>query len=325
MKTKALYVVVSREEDTYLEQLFISMTSLKYHSPECHITLLMDSSTKNTLVGIRKKEVSLADEIIVIKLDEALSAQKRSRYLKTNARSYVQGDYLFIDCDTVIVKDISSIDEYQLELAACLDSHAFFHQNPYREMCMKHLKKLGKDISQEKEYFNSGIILAKDTPLVHKFYQKWFENYCMGEEKGVKMDQPSFALTNLQLNMPVRILPDEWNCELKPGVKYLKDCYIVHYLCTNKSRKKTNQLFLLNETSILENIKKDGQISKEIWDLIKDPFCGLSNINHTVAGSDVDFLQTKTFKVFSYLFSRKGNSMLTERILNLCYRLAGKE
>lgn len=37
------------------------------------------------------------------------------------------------------------------------------------------------------------------------------------------MDQPAFAKTNYMLNHPVQTLDNVWNCELKHGVKYLKE------------------------------------------------------------------------------------------------------
>ena len=97
MKTKLLYVIISDERDIYLEQGYVSMCSAKMQMPECHITILTDVKTSDSFKDIRKEETKYADEIIKVPLDPDLPAQKRSRLLKTNARNYVDGDFLFID------------------------------------------------------------------------------------------------------------------------------------------------------------------------------------------------------------------------------------
>lgn len=306
MNTKLLYVLVSSVNDLYLEQAYVSMYSAKKYMPDCHVVLLVDKNTYDGFVGIREKEVSLADEIIVVDLDTKLSSQKRSRILKTGARNYIEGDYLFIDADTIIVRDLSCVDSFNFPIGACRDTHSNFQENPYRDLGIRDARALGIDISSEQEYFNSGVIYVKDIPETHAFYAEWEKNYCAGYEKGVTMDQPSFALTNIRLKYPIKKIPDIWNCELKHGIKYLKNAYIVHYLCTNVSSGNDRQLFLLNDAAVMQDIKRTGIIPEKIKSVILDPFEGIADTTHCFAGNDLDFFRTKTFDYFLKLYKRKG-------------------
>lgn len=316
MKTKLLYIIISEEKDIYLEQGYVSMFSAKMQMPECHITLLTDVKTSETFKGIRKEETKYVDEIVAIDLDPNLPAQKRSRLLKTNARNYIDGDFLFIDCDTIVEKDLSSIDNNNSLLGACWDSHSDFAHNPYRKYCIKHVKEFGIDISNEKVYFNSGVLLVKDNEYTRQFYQRWNENYLKGYEKGVSMDQPSLEVTNIEFDYPIQKLEPEWNCELKHGIRYLKDAYIVHYLCTNPSRSNDRQLFLLNEKDVFLMIKDSGEIPPEIIEVIKDPFKGLAELTHCFAGKEIDFFSTRTYLYFITNFLIKGEAMPMERLLS---------
>lgn len=324
MKTKLLYVIVSDERDIYLEQGHVSMFSAKMHMPECHVTILTDVKTRDTFKGIRKEETKYADEIVAIELDPNLPAQKRSRLLKTNARNYVDGDFLFIDCDTIIVKDLSIIDNDTSILSACWDSHSDFPHNPYRYDSIKDSKKLGVDISNEAVYFNSGVMLVKDNEFTRNFYRRWSENYLKGYQKGVYMDQPSLEVTNIELKYPIQKLEPEWNCELKHGIKYLKDAYIVHYLCTNPSRSNDQQLFLLNEKEVFLDIKKTAVIPPKIIEVIKDPFKGLADVTHCFAGKELDFFHTRTYSFFIKRFLNKDRNMAIERFFTLYSTLKSK-
>lgn len=316
MKTKLLYVLVSTDSDIYLEQAYISMYSAKYYMPQCHIVLLTDKSTNDSLTGIRSKEISLADEVIVVDIDPSFTPQKRSRLLKTGAREYVKGDYLFIDCDTIIVRDLSSVDAFDFAIGACRDTHSSFLDNPYREMCIRDVRKLGKDISSEKVYFNSGVMYVKDIAQTHRFYAEWKHNYEMGYENGVSMDQPSLALTNICSNYIIKEMPDIWNCELKHGIRYLKDAFIVHYLCTNASVNNDKQLFVLNDKDVLLEVKHTGQITDAIQSAICDPFCGIAEITHCFAGNDIAFFQTRLYAYFSKKY-KKGSNLFIEELIKL--------
>ncbi len=317
MKTKLLYVIVSNEKDIYLEQGFVSMYSAKMQMPDCHITILTDKMTYDSFQNIRKEETKYADEIITIGLDPNLPAQKRSRLLKTNARNYVDGDFLFIDCDTIVVKNLSIIDKNDSNLSACWDSHADFANNPYRNLCIRDVQKFGIDISNESVYYNSGVIFVKDNEITRNFYHHWNENYLKGYEKGISMDQPSLEITNIELGYPIQKLAPEWNCELKHGIRYLKDAYIVHYLCTNPSRSNDKQLFILNEKDVFLEIKKSGKIPEEILEVIKDPFKGLAETTYCFAGKEINFFFTPTYSYFIKQYLKKGSEMTMERLFSL--------
>ncbi len=316
MKTKIVYVLISSDDDIYLEQAYISMFSAKYYMPDCHIVLVTDKLTSETFIGTRKNEVKYADDFIVVDLDSnKFNAQQRSRQLKTSVRNRIDGNFIFIDCDTIITKPLYDIDYIETDIAACRDTHSDFINNPYRNMCIEHGHLLGWPIDQESEYFNSGVIYVKDTNLTHEFYKRWNENLNSGYSKKVYMDQPSFAKTNYEMGHVVKKLPDIWNCELKHGVKYLKDAYIVHYLCTNPSHFQDKQFFILNEKNVLLEVKKTGEINESIKNTIKDPFYGIAELTHCFAGEDVYY-----FHSLRYSFFRKNWHIGKKNIIDFFLR-----
>lgn len=321
MKTKIVYVLVSSPKDIYLEQAFVSMHSLRKHNSNAHIVLLTDRATEQTLKGVRKQEIKYVDELISIELDETkFNAQKRSRQLKTSVRNIIDGDYLFVDCDTIISRPLNNIDCVSAKIAACRDTHCLFNINPYRKMCLEHGHLLGWPIDSETNYFNSGVIYVKDCQESRDFYQRWNINLNKGYEKKVFMDQPSFAKTNYEMGHIVEQLPDYWNCQLKHGIRYLKDAYIVHYLCTNFSVSQTKQLFLLNEREAFEEIKKNGCITEEIERIIQDPFYGIAEMTECFAGDDVNFFHSESYKFLRSRF-KKDELSLQDKWLLLIKRM----
>jgi hypothetical protein len=317
MKTKIVYVLVSGPGDLYLEQAFVSMHSLKRYSPDAHVTLVADLATEASFTGVRRKEIRYVDEMVAVDLPDATApASRRSRQLKTSVRNRVEGDFLYIDCDTLVARPLDAIDGTEAELAACRDTHSRFADNPYREMDVELGHRLGWPVENEEEYFNSGVIYAKDTPLARDFYTRWNRNLTEGYARDVVMDQSSLAQTNWQMGHPVRLLPDAWNCEVKHGIRYFKDAYVLHYLCTNPSRLQDRQLFLLNEKEALLRVKETGEITPEIHEVVEDPFKGLAEATHCFAGRDLEFFQSWLYNYARWQY-RKGPSSPVYRAIRL--------
>lgn len=276
MKTKILYVLISSEEDYYFEQVLISVMSLKYHNPNAYVVLLVDIATNQRLSIMYKDRLELFDEIKPVQIDKNLSKMEKSRILKTSARKYIDGDFLFIDTDTVILGNISDIDNLRYDMAAVLDAHTYLNDNPYKGLITRHANKISnKAIYEQEKYYNSGVIYVKDNERTRKFYQIWNENWQKGQAKGVFMDQPSFAKTQNVLPI-VKEIDGIWNCQLRHGLLYFNTCKILHYLCTNKSGNK--YLYYFQNIEAYKVIREFGveriekKYYKNIWEgLIQTP------------------------------------------------------
>lgn len=292
MKTKIVYTLISGISDIYLEQAFVSMTSLRYHNKNAYIILVVDDCTENSFkIENRKQKSLLADEIVVVKTPDNLTNQQKSRYIKTSIRNFIEGDFLFIDTDTIILRSLEPIDKVDVEIGACVDSHTCLARNPYRELIFDHVGKQGWTLDTGADYFNSGVIYVKDSSLTRKFYKKWHENWRHGIDLGVNMDQPSFARTNKEMGYPVRRISDEWNCEIVHGIRFLKDAFILHYLCTNTIYENDETVFLLRSKSVLNDIKQTGLIPERVYQTFDDPFKGIPDLTFLLAGKEIDVMR----------------------------------
>jgi len=323
METKVVYVLTSNPQDIYLEQFYVSVLSLRKRNKDCEVNLFIDNLTANTLVGFREKMSSVADKIHTITFDPCISNQEKSRLLKTSVRNYIDGDFIFIDCDTIIIKPIDEIDSFNMEMAACFDSHSEFIANPYRKGCLEHGRLLNWPIEDEEEYFNSGIIFVKDTPMTRKFYKLWNTNWKEGAKIGVKMDQPSFAKTNYELNHFVQRLPDDWNCELKHGITCFNSAKIIHYLCTNINRAGDNQIFLLHNRSVFDKLKTEEKLPLEIEKCIENWNLGLQSPTQIISGFDLKLHHSLSYIVLKKLFNTKFFSII-ESLLSFANKLKNK-
>ncbi|MDR2685023.1 MAG: hypothetical protein LBB53_06545, partial [Prevotellaceae bacterium] len=172
---KYLYVLSSTAADTYYEQFLLSATSLRMKMPNVYIALLTDDKTAKTLTGKRSAFRDLINEIKVVKIPQDKNMHYRSRFLKTTMRQHITGDFLYIDCDTIVCRDLSEIEKTQADIAAVLDFHTTadefeqriyqWYENIYKKLKFESYTKLNK-------LFNGGLMYVRDTEFTHRFFEK---------------------------------------------------------------------------------------------------------------------------------------------------------
>lgn len=267
MRTKIVYALVSSESDSYLEQTLLSVYSLRLYNKTAKVYLIIDQNTASGLVGNRNEIRKFIDDVVVVDTSEELNNMQRSRYLKTNIRQFIEGEFLFIDSDTVICGPLDEIDRCEAEIAMVADLNG--------ELCAPEKTSIEKcwnagfgDVTGH-PYFNSGIIFAKDTPKVHSFYKDWYNNYLLSAKNNVPFDQPALCKTNIDHGHFIKELSGIWNCQFRfgQGHLYLSNAVILHYFTTMRK----DQFWNYTEKLLYARIKEQGYVDDAIHNLLRNP------------------------------------------------------
>lgn len=265
MKTKVVYVLISNENDIYLEQTLLSIYSLKQIHPESKISILTDIQTKEYICN-KKEILSILDiEIIEVNVPENLTNLQKSRFIKTSIRSYIKGSFLFIDGDTFILDNLNEIDNIDADFAAVPDKHVSFSEHSWRLLITNSFKKIGlTNYDKLNYYINSGVMFVKDDDLTHKIFKEWHSNWLKSSKIGINSDQPSLAKAIIDNNLQVHILNGNWNCQItENGLKWLKEAKIIHYFASMGKEYMNNEVLTLQKKSIFKEIKNGGYSSIE--------------------------------------------------------------
>jgi len=254
MKTKIVYTLVSSPSDSYLEQALISVHSLRMWNPDVIVEMVVDESTYVSLEGNRAKIVGYVNKVRKVETPHGYNNVQKSRYLKTNLRKFVKGDFLFIDCDTIICDSLAEIDEVDADIAMVADLNGdLLLKDPNT---LQKYRDAGFGDATGLPYFNSGVIFARDTEMVHKFYVDWYDNWCKSDCNGVKYDQPALCVTNANHGLVIKELSGTWNCQFKMcGFPYLKKAKIMHYYSNNG---ETASFFTLPMDVLYQQVREEG-------------------------------------------------------------------
>ena len=301
---KYVYVLTSSENDYYYEQFFISVTSLRLHNPNAFIVVLIDSKTKQSLTGKRSGFEQIVSETIIITTPPEFSQKEVSRWIKTSINKYVSGDFLYIDCDTVIAGDLCC-DFLPENIGAILDTHVSLEKHYLCPFFNEQDKRAGFISSFETgKRFNGGVIFYRDSPAANDLFLRWHSLWLLSKEKGVHQDMPALNQANYEMPGIITEMPGEWNCQITHnGLPFLADARIIH--CFATSIKLYDCPFLPASIPILASVKESGNISAELKELLKNPKAAFETNSRIISGKNE--LEVINSKLFSFLLFLKKN------------------
>lgn len=317
---KCVYVLTSSENDLYYEQFYVSITSLCLYNPNVFITVLLDSKTKEGLKGKRSGYENIVSEIVTIIAPEELSQREVSRWLKSSMKKYVTGDFLFIDCDTVITCKLDDDFSPELKIGTVIDTHVHLSNHHLEQ----HFKKEDQELNFSSSFktgirYNTGVIFCRDMPEVDDFFSRWHSLWHFSKKNGNSQDMPAFNQVNYELGGIITELRGEWNCHIMHnGLPFLSAAKIIHYFATNHDF--IDCPFLPASRNILLDIKNTGVISPKTLELLKNAKGSFVYNSRIISDkAEVDVINSKMFLLL--LLLRKKTPKLFVFLNNLLINL----
>lgn len=269
MKTKIVYVVTCSEKNTYLEQALLSVYSARLHNPTAEIYIVTDKESADTMTGKRAEIRKYVTDVLVFDTPAGYNAMKKSRYLKTNLRELIKGDFIYIDTDTVICQPLDEVDEIEEDVSGVANRHLIYKVSEMKETNST-FRKLDVEVKEDFVYINGGMLIAKDTPTAHKLFKAWYDSWVFSGTKGIFMDQAALHRAEIISGYKIHELSGVWNCQIEGCcLNYLHDAKILHFYAVGGSGKTSS--YILRRDEIYDKIKETGYIPEEIKELISKP------------------------------------------------------
>lgn len=292
-----VYVHVGAGKTEYLTMLRVSAASVRKHMKDVGIVILTDTETGAFL----EQSETVSDSgirIEAVAVPQGYNTVEKSRYLKTRMREFVKGDLLYLDSDTIVCQDIS---DTVVPASVCMvrDEHCLLSQQEENgEPIKRAARDRGLDLDRCTDYYNGGVIMAKDDENARIFFRRWFETWDATRKPQMHHDQYSLNFVNQELNV-IRELGGEWNCQLTGTYRafsYLRNVKILHYLSA-----QPYGYYRLNDLLLLQRELSD----KEIDEIISAPEQQFLPF-HTYADSSVEYqlMQQSHFHLIHRLYTR---------------------
>jgi len=271
---KYVYVLTSTPKDLYYEQALMSVWSLRYRMPSAEIIVLVDDKTFKSFEDEKRSELKKLADVRSIEFDDSVKNVERSRLIKTAIPDYVRGDFLYIDCDTIIADDLSDIDKLDCETGGILDGHCLLEEHIHKNYFISRDKKLGFHGTLAEGFnFNGGIVFCRDTENGHALFKMWNKVWKYSAyTKHDLHDQSALNEANYRTGLKMKQLPGEWNCQPSHGgLAFLKNAKIIHYYSSEFNGKNYIPYYKLADKTLQNRIKESGKIPDDVIEMIKEP------------------------------------------------------
>ena len=303
MNTQIIYTLISSEKDCFLEELWVSLYSLRQFHSEATVKVLVDEPTKAYMLRFPKL-CSMITEIVVVPVPENYNAKQRSRVIKTTVRNVITGAYFFIDTDTVICKPLSDIDSLTCDIAAVPDGHL-----PLSECLFPPTDGVNKifntNVSDSKYWFNSGVMYVADNERTRQFYKRWHENWMFScFEKGNSQDQPALLATDKEFGYMIQRLPDIYNAQVAMSLKYFADAAILHWWHMPFIENQDYSPYF--SLQIYKEIKAHAGLTPHVEELIKNCKQSFVSPSMPVGKEHILFLFSPAGKIFNRIYRDGG-------------------
>lgn len=299
MKTKIVFSVVSGKKGIYLAQAMVAAYSCRRHNPDATILLVVDQDTATVIEEECSNIKKYVSEVVVVETPKTYSNMLRSRYLKTTLRQNIEGDFLFIDTDTVIADSLASADDIKGDVCAVIDIHTLVSEHFRQDYIMKTLSFVDLNLSDLRDrYFNSGVMYVKDSPMSHRLFNLWYKYWLESLTNGSGVDQPALAKANKECGYAITELDGAWNCQLAHNyINYLSKAKILHYFNANDTKS-----YKLQDVSVLKEVAECGDVPQWLAKDLENPKSLFAKHNVVAYGEDMQFL--RTYVRFMYVYHR---------------------
>jgi len=226
-----VYILACDCPTEYVWWLAASARALRQVEPESRIMLLTDEVSRTHLEQCAGRALESVDEVRVAENPFLASqtALHRSRFLKSNMRSLLEGPFLFCDCDTLCFSPPGAIANAKVDVVAAPDSHRYGEFSKLPAWIRDEVTAMGWR-EPKGAYLNSGVIWWNDTPKAKELGTTWASYWReLFEKRGFYKDQASFNAAIEASNPRVDIATNQWNALIGFDPRFGRRAKIMHY------------------------------------------------------------------------------------------------
>lgn len=204
----AYWYVNAGADSRHLDMAIVSAGLLRQVIPDAIISLACDEECARSAVDSGRDLGRHFDEVRQFETEYTTSFL-RSRAIKIGLRLQLEGDFVYLDSDTVIVEAFDDLIPPECHVGMALDMVGGIPGTIPRTL-PENLTKIGWDGSVDR-LFNCGVIYWKDDAEARKLAAQWLEAWEYSCSHGVVLDQPAMAFCDRELPGIISVLPPAVN------------------------------------------------------------------------------------------------------------------
>lgn len=253
---KIVYVLSTDGWTRYAQMAYVSASTVRRIHPDAELVLLTDEFSQRALEREPNALADVFDQTVVVETGEP-DVRTRSRFLKTSMRQHIDGDFVFLDVDTLLIKPLDGLEACQADVGAVVEWNGL-DPRTFPPKSVPLYEKLGWRCPTP-SYFNSGVMLFRDTPAARELGEEWHRRWKLTVPEGFVTDQQSLNSAINETNVVIEVLPNEFNSMVLFYPWLFRASRVAHFF---ESNDVGHTLF----RQLLNGVDKTGEIDWAAYD-----------------------------------------------------------
>ncbi|MEM9496049.1 MAG: glycosyltransferase [Pseudomonadota bacterium] len=248
-----IYVLVADETNYFAEMAAVSLATLRATNKNARVTVLLDETTA-ALETPAMAYVRDAADVMQVEECPYDTPLLISRYLKLSSRRLVQGDFVYMDLDTLIARDLSKLQAHKGVFAAAVDRIG--PTDRMRAIAAR------KGWALPSHYFNAGVFCVRDTPATQKAFKDAYSLWRELNAEGFGWDQLPFNVAfHRSADVDVHPMSQSFNAQILIKTYPAIRPHIYHIFAAHFEERNESILHILAKKLKATGVLDEGMIA----------------------------------------------------------------
>ena len=232
------YALAMDDDPVYADLIAISASCVRRLDPGCRITILTDDESRQNLSRAWRPPADLASNLRSVGSFKG-SSRLRSRFVKTQARIVIKGDFLYLDADTATVAEFGALFECKSAFSAAIDRNCVDPHGGFPAWVIPDFERL-RWRYPTRRYLNTGVIFWRDCAATRALGLMWHRNWLhYTTTVDNPADQPAFTYSLDVLGIEPKIMDDRFNARVGVLPEFASGARIYHLLSGDERAEGT--------------------------------------------------------------------------------------
>jgi hypothetical protein len=212
------YVLTTSGQDSFADMTYASAAFLRFAHPESEIICLCDASSHRALEAARHPLLDAVDCARPVETPDAPPGY-RNRFVKTQMRQLLEGDFVYFDSDTLVVDRLDEMLACPAPMAGIPNCSRTGDPSAIFECERAVFEMMGWQLPR-RTYINGGVLLLRDCEPTRAFARLWHEKWLARSRRGGYTDQPSLNSALADSGIDYGVLGNRFNAQIaeRPSV-----------------------------------------------------------------------------------------------------------
>ena len=231
---RQLVFIINRPvtEGWHLGMLRCAAHSVRLSNPDVTTTLLTDDTSAD--FESKPHHAGLFDRVIRVgpgPFDHE-GPVARNRWIKTRIPDWVDGPFLYVDNDTVVLRSLGPLWRIKAPVALAPDCSQVASGHPKYDWLVRTFHECGWRFPT-RHYLNGGVVFCSGSDPAKRAFAEWHRRWLQTRKRGFDLDQPALNSLWEEPEFAPLVLGREWNAMVETDERWIKGARIVHFACSH--------------------------------------------------------------------------------------------